>query len=180
MEYRLGKTLDSNGIFLSNHSYVNLMSNPLNDYVNPGIGMATRLYSLYVPIQSIKPKFTIEKESEIESKESKNEQLGFGSITDNESESFSKSEPSSAGYLDKNLNQNKSDETEIKDLKDDFKSSENENTLKRGRMDNDILDSFMHPKIKVGKIEVKKNEGKVPIKTESKKNVLSNHKFKII
>jgi len=114
--------------------------------------MATRLYSLYVPLQTLKPKFTIEKEAEIETKESKNEQLGFGSVT--ESESLSNNEPSSQiepSSSNISLNKNESE-------KDDNKSSEI--SLKRPRMEEGILDSFMHPKIKVGKIEVNKNEKK--------------------
>jgi len=177
MEYRLGKTLNSNGIFLSNHSYVNLLSNPLNDYVNPGVGMTTRLYSLYVPIRSMKPKFIIEKEIEIEPKESKNDQLGFGSI--NESEpiannelSSSINEPSSSNIdsLSSNSFLKQNDEKEINISKDDFKNTEN--SLKRSRMDDGILETFMHPKIKVGKIEVDK--------IDKKKVILPKHKFKII
>jgi hypothetical protein len=38
-----------------------LTSTPANDFISPGVGQTTKLYSLYMPITASKPTSTIEK-----------------------------------------------------------------------------------------------------------------------
>jgi hypothetical protein len=47
---------------LKNHS--RLTSTPANDFISPGVGQTTKLYSLYMPITASKPTSTIEKKSD--------------------------------------------------------------------------------------------------------------------
>jgi hypothetical protein len=54
MEYNLQKTIEPSlfGQLMPQSMYPKLTEYPANDYVNPGVGQITRLYSFYVPLYS--------------------------------------------------------------------------------------------------------------------------------
>lgn len=51
MEYNLQKTIDSNlGYLFPKSSYLHLTPYPNIDYVNPGVGFATPIHGVYIPL----------------------------------------------------------------------------------------------------------------------------------
>ena len=53
MEYNLLKTIEPNfmaSMMMPNSSYPNLTNFPAIDFVNPGVGQITQMYSFYVPL----------------------------------------------------------------------------------------------------------------------------------
>jgi len=181
MEYRLAKTLDSSGIFLSNRSHVNLLNSPLKDYINPGIGQATRLYSLYVPTYNLQPKFTIDKEGQ-KQEDFSSKQEGFGNVELEDQQEIveePKNDPE-INLIKTNLSPNlQKNEPESVDLK------------RKLPMNEGIISSFQHPKIKVSKLnfpnskETSYESDNVIIKKKKEENKKKQekrleHKFKVI
>ena len=144
-----------------------MLTNPAFDYINPGVGQSARLFSLYVPLHTLNPPYSIEKESL---------QEGFGAVekdndNDNESEFEKMDEKNSV----------------IEEKKDSFQNLEDRNNLPQKRkMDDSIFESFMHPKVKVGKLILNKkssknlttkNQTNLPLSTKKQKE---GHKFNVI
>jgi hypothetical protein len=78
MDPNLQRFIDPNSYmtsFTSRHG--RLTSTPAIDYISPGVGLTTRLYSMYVPLYSQKPKYSISKETQVE-KETNLQQEGSG------------------------------------------------------------------------------------------------------
>ena len=62
MEYNLLKTIEPNlGSCVSSSTYPRLTPYPATDFVNPGLGQISRLYSFYVRVHSEKNLHTIAK-----------------------------------------------------------------------------------------------------------------------
>ena len=81
MEYNLLKTIE-NGIgapFMPKERFPKLSSYPANDFVNPGVGQITRLYSFYVPLYSNRNLHELEKKNSLENLE------GSGDIEETDS-----------------------------------------------------------------------------------------------
>lgn len=70
MEYNLLKTIEGNlGFNRSTSTYPKLTPYPANDFVNPGLGQISRLYSFYVPLHSHYNLHSVSKKVNIENLE---------------------------------------------------------------------------------------------------------------
>ncbi len=155
MEYNLLKRIEPNFVNpIANSTYPLLTSTPAIDYINPGIGQISRLYSFYVPLFNNESTHKIEKETE---------QLGSG--VDNNSENNS----------DIKTNE-ETDDTSFDPLV--------YNDRKRKQLGDAVFDSFMHPKfVKTKKISLENSEKKpkqVQRKTDNikkSKNEMHNFQF---
>lgn len=157
MDYSLLKTIETPLPYLQPHfPLINLTSTPSKDLVNPGIGQIVRLYSFYVPLTPVTHPYEITK---IDNKTPKiSNQAGFGE------ESLEKEN----NTLDNENSVNNNDENSES-------ISENSKTLDEG-----VLDSFQHPKIKVGKVVINKTISTKVTKNGLKGVKTSKHKFKIV
>ena len=71
MEYNLLKTIE-NGIgapYIPREQFPNLSSFPATDFVNPGIGQISRLYSFYVPLYNNRNLHQLQKKNALENLE---------------------------------------------------------------------------------------------------------------
>jgi hypothetical protein len=154
MEYNLLKTIE-NGIgapFIPREQFPNLSSYPATDFVNPGIGQISRLYSFYVPLYSNRNLHQLQKKNSLENLE--------GSGVAEESQS--------------NTEQTEQEEELNKDPLE-F------NLEKRKRMGSPVQESFLHPKlIKTDKIIFKTPKKSEKKDTKVIKDIKSDvkHKFK--
>ena len=80
MEYNLQKTIEPNLLMHSmpNSTYPSLSAYPATDYVNPGIGQISKLYSFIVPLHNHQFQHEIRKSSKEDDLTESNEQLGAG------------------------------------------------------------------------------------------------------
>ena len=77
MEYNLLKTIEGNfSKTLVSSTYPQLTPYPATDFVNPGLGQISRLYSFYVPLYSHKDLFSVTKKV--------NNLEGSGEVTNSE------------------------------------------------------------------------------------------------
>jgi hypothetical protein len=158
MEYNLLKTIEPNfmaSMMMPNSSYPNLTNFPAIDFVNPGVGQITQMYSFYVPLFNDANIHKIQKQDENEL-----EQIGLGKdIT----------EPQ---------NNETSDDIQI-DNDDPLKFNER----KRKLLGEGVFDSFMHPKFKTKTISLEKKSSrkeekpkdKIQTKAEKRKKNVSHH-----
>jgi hypothetical protein len=80
MEYNLQKTIET-GMFghrIPNSTYPRLTEYPAIDYVNPGLGQVSRLFSFYVPLYAESSSHQIKKTNNKETEEI--EQQGMGDV----------------------------------------------------------------------------------------------------
>jgi hypothetical protein len=153
MEHNLQKNIGSSFLApIANSTYPILSSFPANDFVNPGLGQISRLYSFYVPLfNNNQSTYKIEKEIASENIE----QLGAGNGVTNK--------------------------TKEVDNSNDIDDPISFNEQKRKRLGDDVFDSFMHPKfVKTKKISIQNNPTHLK-KTKShseKKTKNVNHQFK--
>ena len=63
MEYRLLKTIEPTlgGFLCPSEAFPRLSAFPATDFVNPGLGQISRLYSFYVPLYNARSLHTIQK-----------------------------------------------------------------------------------------------------------------------
>ena len=74
MEYNLLKTIEGNlGLNSASSTYPKLTPFPANDFVNPGLGQISRLYSFYVPLYSQNNLHSVSKKVNIENLEGSGE-----------------------------------------------------------------------------------------------------------
>lgn len=196
MEFNILKTIETpvayqNPVLSQLHSPY-----PDRDYVNPGIGGATRIFDVFVPIYYEKPTHCSNKAVD---------QQGFGALTNltrlpDQETKTSEQKESEDQLLDENSKERKDESS-----KDEPESKiEIENERKRKLLGNDIFEAFMHPVIKTTrltlaspKLEENKAEKKTisqsskTLTTSSSKKAVDksklikptkggNHKFKII
>jgi hypothetical protein len=158
MDYSLLKEIEPNFGPPASFGF-RLSSTPSKDYVNPGVGQISRIYSLYIPMHSNNSPHLIEKVNETLEQEGEGESKDDYPMSDAEE-----------------LKGNESDTSE-----------NNDSTIidkKRKKMDEGIRDSFLHPKrIKIGEILLPKKEPNIrkkpriqTVKSDSK----VSHKFKIV
>lgn len=166
MDYSLLKTITPQLSYLETHSpHVRLTSMPARDFINPGFGQISRLYNFYVPLHGIGDPYRLKT---IDVENDKKNQHGHGNVSESDN-----IETESANTLE--ANESSSNTSEPNESSSNEKST---NLL----MDVGVLDSFKHPKIKVGKaiinsnVNIKKDfNGKGSLKKKSLK-----HKFNII
>jgi hypothetical protein len=156
MEYNLLKTIEPNlGLMMSNETLPRLTAYPATDYVNPGLGQITRLFSFYVPLYTQRDLHLTQKKSGDVSAEMLE---GKGEETSD--------------------NKDNSQETE-KNTEDSDDFIEQFNDLKRKKMDPGVFDSFHHPKkIKTDSITFASNSKTKTINHQSPKSTKNvKHKF---
>ena len=163
MEYNLLKTIEPNWASTAlPPTLPRLTAFPATDYINPGLGQISRLFSFYVPLHSQTHVHTVQKKVNSINLE--------GSGADSNKD---ESEPSKDGESES-----------LKDgTTDDIDPMEfNETKLKR--LGPAIHESFLHPKlIKTNKIVFKKQFPKKAnemIKTEFKPKKEIKHKFQFM
>ena len=147
MEFKLLKTIE-NGFTtggMPKQTLPNLTPFPATDFVNPGLGQISRLYSFYVPTYSNKNLHELRKQSLLETHENLE---GFGAS-------------------ENQLNQENSETSEQKLIESQILMDPNElNERNKKRMGSAIHDAFLHPKvIKTDKLMLKpfsKQEPKEP------------------
>jgi hypothetical protein len=132
MEYNLQKSINPslNDLLLPAHVKTPLTAFPAKDYVTPGIGQITSLYSFIVPLYSEISPYNIKKQVEV----IQGDQIGSGidpSTTD-PSTSTSSSDPPLINEAQKN---------------DETKLYLEGNDRKRKLLDDGIEQSFLHPKV---------------------------------
>ena len=150
MEYQLLKTIEpSLAIFQNNPAHPILSPYPAFDFVNPGLGQISRIFSFYVPLHAssnlhgLKKKVAISQADNLE---------GFGEVVEN-----SDVVEDESNLIKKQL---ESDPIEF-------------NEAKRQRLGSGIHDSFLNPKvIKTGKIVFTKNTPE----SNEKQNEISSKK----
>lgn len=131
MEYNLLKTIEPviGGITCPNEMYPRLTSFPAADYVNPGVGQISRLYSFYVPLYNK------------ESTHMRQKKVNVLELEGSGSAEITQEEPI----------------TETNEIKMQLQTDpETFNEMKRKRMGSPIHESFLHPKIKTDKIVFEK------------------------
>jgi hypothetical protein len=163
MEYNLLKTIERPmALLMPQETLPRLTPFPATDFVNPGLGQISRLYSFYVPLYTQKNIHTIEKQIEVQDNtnlEGSGENSNFNEEKKNE-ETFSENAPHSNPI--------------------EF------NDNKRKRMGSPIHESFLHPKfIKTDRILMKpvhekttKNEKHSDLSINESKKV--KHKFQFV
>ena len=158
MEYSLLKTIESGfgSPFIPN-SYPTLTAYPSRDYVNPGLGQISRLYSFYVPLHSDYNLHTLKKKVDLKSSENLE---GSGISTEND-----------------DLTQT----SEHVDEETSYNDPQQYNEIKRKRMGSPIQDAFLHPKvIKTDKIifaSSSKQPPKQPKETKTLPKISNNTKY---
>lgn len=144
-----------------------LRSDPAKDYVNPGIGGAIQMFSFHVPLYSNKS--LLQKQKLIS-----NEQEGSGEIENrNEQEQSSMREEIPVTV--------KPIETKTKDDTDNIIVNQSVDH----KLDPQIKESFLHPKIKIGKVQfdatvrspLQKNKKQTIVKSEKPSQKVTSHKF---
>jgi hypothetical protein len=165
MDYSMLKEIEPN-LGPSTSFGFRLSSTPLKDYVNPGVGQISRIYSLFVPIHSNSSPHLIEKVNDVTDQEGE----GEGNVMDED---------------EGELIPHKESESDL-EMNEEF----NQNEKKRKNIDNGVIESFLHPKrIKIGEIIMPKKEKnylkkehKSPQKKFPAKDVQPKilHKFKIV
>ena len=154
MEYNLLKTIESNfGSFrVPNENLPKLTPFPGTDYVNPGLGQISRLYSFYVPMYSNKNVHTLQKKVADTNAQSLE---GFGNIAETTEEP-----------KDETIKDTKSESDEIESQ---LRSNPLEfNANKRKKLGEPIHESFLHPKL------IKTDKLFINSRPESKKKPSSN------
>ncbi len=146
MEYKLLKTIEPNFVInVPNEMMPRLTPFPATDYVNPGVGQITRLYSFYVPLHVKSLHSQTKNEPNVEA------QMQEGS-----------------GNVEPELINNESDnESEnVLETNSDLNPIEyNEQKLKR--LGPAVQESFLHPKIfKTGKLSLS-SSSKIPTQSQS-------------
>jgi hypothetical protein len=160
MEYNLLKTIEPTigGIFCPNEMYPRLSPFPATDYVNPGLGQISRLYSFYVPLHSKETLHMKQKKINILELE------GSGS-------------GQKAAEIEQNPEKNENEEIKAQ-LESD---PETFNELKRKLMGPAVHESFLHPKvIKTDKLFFKETNPKKATGSGSFKSLTMKpvkHKF---
>ena len=132
MEYNLLRTIEAQiGYPGTSSAFPQLTPFPANDFVNPGLGQISRLYSFYVPLYSNCNSSTqIKKKVDIDNLE------GSGNVVENSNEDRT----------------NFQQETEIDPQETELDPLEF-NEIKRKRMGSPVQETFLHPKlIKTDKI----------------------------
>lgn len=104
---------------------------PNKVFINPGVGNVAKSYSIFVPIYS---------HSNPHSSNKTSLQTGFGALDKSNSDKADKGQNEAEPHLSPS-----SPESEIAKFND----------RKRQLLGDDIFNSFMHPKIKTGKLELK-------------------------
>ena len=124
MEYSLLKTIEGNigGLLLPKERFPRLSPYPASDFVNPGLGQISRLYSFYVPLYSNRNLHQVQKKNSLDNLEGTGTQQTEQKAEDEDQESPSVSEQLEKDPIDFNLQ-------------------------KRKRMGSPIQESFLHPKI---------------------------------
>lgn len=158
MEYSLLKSITPHLPYLTAHSpYVRLTAYPAKDLVNPCIGQVTRLYDFYVPLLSHNYPFQIKKIGDND----KTSQEGFGNVASDASDEINDHERAET-EAENNL-ENKVVDEKLLDQNKEIPSG--------------ILDSFQHPKIKLGKEVIRQTTLKMPSKI---KKSFKAHKFNVV
>lgn len=146
----------------------NLPSNPHIDYINPGIGFVTKKYDFYIPIHGnrLKQHSIVKKDNETFTIDEKNAELQEGK-----------------GEVDSN---NITEKLDNNDISSHVLPQLNTNQSKK-RMNNEIFEAFMHPKIKVAKLTFDKKttenltgKGLTTQKTLNKNKKEQSHRFNIV
>jgi hypothetical protein len=143
MEYNLLKTIETNfaSFKTPNETLPRLTPFPSTDYVNPGLGQISRLYSFYVPMYSNKNIHTLHKKAADTNAESLE---GFGNV-----------------QVEENTENNESENIDQKDESDEINSQLQSNPLelnasKRKKLGAPVHEAFLHPKIiKTDKLFIK-------------------------
>ena len=173
MEYNLLKSIEPNcGIRVPNEKFPNLTPFPAADYINPGLGQISRLYSFYVPLYSRKNLHTLQKQAPNTNAESLE---GFGSAEE-------KTE------VKNDVKEDIVDSSEKDEIESQLQSNPLEfNANKRKKLGDGIHESFLYPKIiKTDKLFLPSNNTKRDKKEttfERKTNKSDKpvkHKFAII
>ena len=166
MEYNLQKKIEPNLLpQMPNSTYPVLTSYPAFDYINPGLGQISRLYSFYVPLFNDSNVHKIEKE--INGNESNQSGAGKNEIETTQ------------------IGTGKNDETSEIQLKNDdlIEDPEKFNERKRKILGDGLFDSFLHPKtpFKIKKISLEKPKKKVEknekTQNQKKKSAQNDHNF---
>lgn len=175
MDYSLLKQIEQPPYYLfPKQRFLSLPSNPHVDYINPGLGFATKVYDFYIPRYERKLQHSISK-------------------TDcNDSFPIERTTKASSSNDHQNQNQvGKGDDlnglnlsttnnpVEVYNADADKTTSTlgNINKNLQKRLSSTVFDSFMHPKIKTAKISFDSKSSSLPEK-RSKKSL--NHKFNVI
>ena len=163
MEYNLLKTIEPNwASTVLPPSFPRLTPFPATDYINPGLGQISRLFSFYVPLHSQTHLHTVTKKVNTVNLEGSGKSETTADTTNDESSK---------------------DDTNDAPISDDIDPIEF-NETKRKRLGPAIQESFLHPKlIKTNKIVFKKQllkKNPEVIKTESKPKKEIKHKFQFI
>lgn len=164
MDYTLLKQITPQLPYLQPHSpYVRLTSMPARDLINPGIGQVIRLYDFYVPLAAATHNpYEIQK-SDVADK--KIDQEGYGDKQESESKNSENLE--SSALLPTDIEKDNSNEVEEPKIET--------------KLDDGLLTSFQHPKIKVGKLVIERSDTEPVKKTPLKKNLkILKHKFHIV
>jgi hypothetical protein len=137
MENKLLKTIESSisAFYCPNETLPRLTAFPATDFVNPGLGQISRLYSFYVPLHSQRNLFSLQKKVESTSAELLE---GFGSV--DVSEKDSDIELNEKESIDKDKH---SDEIESQMKADPIEYNEK----KQKRLGFAIQETFLHPKL---------------------------------
>jgi hypothetical protein len=159
MDYSLLKEIEPNLGPFPGYG-LRLSSTPSKDYINPGVGQISRIYSLYVPLHLNNSPHVIEKVNDVMTQDGEGGDSEGGDFTNEESTSD-------------NLDSETNEEHVL-------------NEKKRKLMDAGISDSFLHPKrIKIGEIllpktvKSEKNTKKLSTKPNEIQSKIT-HKFKIV
>lgn len=170
MEYSLLKQITPQLPYLEPHFYARLTSVPSKDFVNPGVGQVIKLYEFYVPLAATNNPYKI---SKIDLNQKINQE-GFGGDQvepkDNEVKASEVSLQSNNSNLDNNIENGVVTPTTSNGVGTPTTSS-------AIKLSEGIVESFQHPKIKVGKIVIDKDPYK--IKSKMSKS-LKKHKFNVI
>ncbi len=167
---------------------------PNKDYVNPGVGITTRLFDVFVPIYYDKSPHCSTKAID---------QQGFGELNNSNKpeDSFGSPLAQNITKIETSKDQIKETNQHMKDVSSDEKEIEESNLKKRNLLGNDIFQAFMHPVIKTTKLSLgEPAPKKLKIEEETKGNLSqgepslnslqklkpkklvksSQHKFKVI
>lgn len=155
MDYSILKTIEPLPYYMfPTQRRFDLPSNPHIDYINPGVGLAAKSFNLYIPVYANRFRYNMSKKDPICSETAPNNAVKQGG-SGNENIDF------------------KNDS--------DIISSEmipsNSNTKGHKRLNEGILDSFKHPKIKTAKLVFETSKADKPISSKSKKIA---HNFSVV
>lgn len=171
MDYSILKQLEPLPYYMfPKQRHFSLPSNPHIDYVNPGVGFATKIHDFYLPIFGQNYKYSIQKKDSNDIEISISNQEGKG--IDEED-----LEPKD---LDKKLNVESS--VSLPNASKELDNSKPTHAKKR--LNDGIYEAFMHPKIKTAKLTFPLNNEKeknVNVKTSNvKKSQKMSHKFNVV